>query len=87
MVSPVDMLNRRPEEYANNWLIVGPYNKTYEFLVQHVPSKEFWEKHGYANIFPPTYGRAKDQQRREKKGVLHQSHNQILIESNKNMDK
>ncbi|RYR50967.1 hypothetical protein Ahy_A06g026027 [Arachis hypogaea] len=49
--------NRRPKEYVNNWLTVGAYNKTYEFLVQPVPSKEFWEMHGYANIFPPAYKR------------------------------
>ncbi|RYQ89114.1 hypothetical protein Ahy_B09g095927 [Arachis hypogaea] len=50
--------NRRPEEYANNWLTVGAYNKRYEFLVQLVPSKEFWEKHGYTNILPPAYKRS-----------------------------
>ncbi|RYR47499.1 hypothetical protein Ahy_A07g033429 [Arachis hypogaea] len=48
----------RPKKYANNWLTVKTYNKTYEFLIQPISGKKFQKKHGYANILSPAYKRA-----------------------------
>ncbi|KAL4328659.1 hypothetical protein AHAS_Ahas13G0222200 [Arachis hypogaea] len=31
--------NRRPEEHAHNWLSMGAYNNTYQFVIQPVPSQ------------------------------------------------
>ncbi|XP_020967348.1 uncharacterized protein LOC110266726 [Arachis ipaensis] len=35
--------NRRPEEYAHNWLTMGAYNAAYQCSMRPVPSQEFWE--------------------------------------------
>ncbi|RYR73120.1 hypothetical protein Ahy_A02g007438 [Arachis hypogaea] len=35
--------NRRPKEYAHNWLSMGAYHSAYKFVIQPVPCQEYWE--------------------------------------------
>ncbi|RYR50432.1 hypothetical protein Ahy_A07g037038 [Arachis hypogaea] len=45
--------NRRPKEYAHNWLTMGAYNIAYQFSM--LPSQEFWEHLDTLPILPPQY--------------------------------
>ncbi|RYQ98967.1 hypothetical protein Ahy_B07g086810 [Arachis hypogaea] len=47
--------NRRPEEYAHNWLTMGAYNAAYQTSMRPVPSQEFWEHLDTLPILPPRY--------------------------------
>ncbi|RYQ82096.1 hypothetical protein Ahy_B10g100679 [Arachis hypogaea] len=47
--------NRRPEEHAHNWLSMGAYNSTYQFVIQPVPSQEYWEHVDLPYVLPPVY--------------------------------
>ncbi|RYQ97214.1 hypothetical protein Ahy_B08g093235 [Arachis hypogaea] len=49
------MHNRRPEEHAHNWLSMGAYNSTYQFVIQLVPSQEYWEHVDLPPVLPPVY--------------------------------
>ncbi|RYQ90308.1 hypothetical protein Ahy_B09g096465 isoform A [Arachis hypogaea] len=48
--------NRRPEEYAHNWLTMGAYNAAYQISMRPVPSQEYWEHDvDTLPILPPRY--------------------------------
>ncbi|RYQ95069.1 hypothetical protein Ahy_B08g090060 [Arachis hypogaea] len=47
--------NRKPEEHAHNWLSMGAYNSTYEYVIQPVPSQEYWQYVDLPPILPPVY--------------------------------
>ncbi|RYQ96896.1 hypothetical protein Ahy_B08g092821 [Arachis hypogaea] len=47
--------NKRPEEYAHNWLTMGAYNAAYQTSMRPVPSQEFWEHLDTLPILPPRY--------------------------------
>ncbi|RYR63862.1 hypothetical protein Ahy_A04g021613 [Arachis hypogaea] len=48
--------NRRPEEYAHNWLTMGAYNVAYQTSMRPVPSQEYWEHDvDTLPILPPRY--------------------------------
>ncbi|XP_025607242.1 uncharacterized protein [Arachis hypogaea] len=47
--------NRRPEEYAHNWLTMGAYYTAYQCSMRPVPSQEFWEQLDTLPILPPRY--------------------------------
>ncbi|XP_016188832.1 uncharacterized protein LOC107630251 isoform X1 [Arachis ipaensis] len=47
--------NRRPEEYAHNWLTMGAYNAAYQTSMRPVPSQEYWEHLETLPILPPLY--------------------------------
>ncbi|RYR06955.1 hypothetical protein Ahy_B05g074272 [Arachis hypogaea] len=48
--------NRRPEEYAHNWLTMGAYNAAYQITMRPVPSQEYWEHNvDTLPILPPRY--------------------------------
>ncbi|XP_072054795.1 uncharacterized protein [Arachis hypogaea] len=49
--------NRRAEDVAHTWLTIGAYNATYQFLVQPVPSQEYWQQLDTIPILPPHYKR------------------------------
>ncbi|XP_072090669.1 uncharacterized protein [Arachis hypogaea] len=48
--------NRRPEEYAHNWLTMGAYNAAYQTSMRPVPSQEYLEHDvDTLPILPPRY--------------------------------
>ncbi|KAL4286331.1 hypothetical protein AHAS_Ahas19G0075500 [Arachis hypogaea] len=47
--------NRRPEEHAHNWLSMEAYYSTYQFVIQPVPSQEYWQHVDLPPILPPVY--------------------------------
>ncbi|XP_016196216.1 uncharacterized protein LOC107637299 [Arachis ipaensis] len=47
--------NRRAEDFAHNWLTMGAYNLAYHWIVQPVPSQEYWEKGNHYPLLPPVY--------------------------------
>ncbi|RYQ83284.1 hypothetical protein Ahy_B10g101936 [Arachis hypogaea] len=53
--SNADAPNRRPKEYAHNWLTMGAYNAAYQTSMRPVPSQEFWEHLDTLPILPPRY--------------------------------
>ncbi|RYQ81833.1 hypothetical protein Ahy_B10g100435 [Arachis hypogaea] len=52
---PLAYQNRRPEEHAHNWLSMGAYNSTYQFVIQPVPSQEYWQHVDLPPILHPVY--------------------------------
>ncbi|RYR46389.1 hypothetical protein Ahy_A07g032129 [Arachis hypogaea] len=47
--------NRRPKEYAHNWLMMGAYNAAYQTSMRPILSQEFWEHLDTLPILPPWY--------------------------------
>ncbi|RYR73465.1 hypothetical protein Ahy_A02g007816 isoform B [Arachis hypogaea] len=49
--------NRRAKDVSHTWLTISAYNATYQFLVQLVPSQEYWQQLDTIPIFLPHYKR------------------------------